>query len=94
MSKNWMMLTCILLLGFAGTSQSHPLDSPDIVYIDGVACNSACQSYMAWSRQTLAMSRHPAQRSANASVPRPAALHGERSKPGERITTSTAHTAR
>ena len=85
MSKNWMMLTCILLLGFAGTSQAHPLDSPDIVYIDGVACNSACQSYMAWSRQTLAMSRHPAQRSANASVPRPAALHGERSRPAAHI---------
>jgi len=85
MSKNWMMLTCILLLGFVGSSQAHPLDSPDIVYIDGVACNSACQSYMAWSRQTLAMSRYPAQRSANASVPRPAAMRGERSKPAAHI---------
>jgi hypothetical protein len=85
MSKNWMMLTCILLLGFAGTSQAHPLDSPDIVYIDGVACNSACQSYMAWSRQTLARSGQPAQRSANASIPRPAAMRGERSKPPAHI---------
>jgi hypothetical protein len=81
MSKNWMMLTCILLLGFSGTSQAHPLDSPDTVYIDGMPCNSACQSYMAWSRQTLARSGQSARRSANASMHRATAMHGERSKP-------------
>src|SRR5450631_198829 len=32
-----------------GTSQAHPLDGPDIVYIDGQPCNSLCQSYMTWS---------------------------------------------
>jgi curved DNA-binding protein CbpA len=32
-----------------GTSQVHPLDGPDIVYIDGQPCNSLCQSYMTWS---------------------------------------------
>jgi hypothetical protein len=40
MSKKWILLTSVLSLGSAGTSQAHPLDSPDIVYIDGVPCNS------------------------------------------------------
>jgi len=58
MSKNWVVLSGLLLLGSVGTSQSHPLDTPDIVYIDGQPCNSACQSYLAWSwRRT---SRHVA----------------------------------
>ena len=51
MSKNWIMLTGLLFLGSLGTSQAGPLDSPDIVYIDGQPCNSACQSYIAWSRR-------------------------------------------
>src|SRR5882762_6471736 len=51
MSKNWRMLAGLLFLGSVGTLQAHPLDLPDIVYIDGLPCNSACQSYMAWSRQ-------------------------------------------
>src|SRR5262245_28084854 len=51
MSKNWMMLTGLLFLGSIGASQAHPLDTPDTVYIDGLPCNSACQSYMAWSRR-------------------------------------------
>jgi hypothetical protein len=61
MSKNWMMLTCMSFLGCAGISQAHPLDSPDTLYIDGLPCNTACQSYMAWSRrQTSLMAAHPA----------------------------------
>ena len=48
-----IFLTCTLSLGFYGSSGAHPLDSPDIVYIDGLPCNSACQSYMEWSRRTL-----------------------------------------
>jgi hypothetical protein len=51
MSKNWMMLTGLLFLGSVDASQAHPLDTPDIVYIDGLPCNSACQSYMAWTRR-------------------------------------------
>jgi hypothetical protein len=51
MLKLWMMLTCILFLGSIGTSQAAPLDSSDIVYIDGLPCNRACQSYMAWFRR-------------------------------------------
>jgi hypothetical protein len=59
MSKKWIFLTCVLPLGPIGTSQAHPLDSRDIVYIDGMPCNSACQSYMDWSRQLLSASGHP-----------------------------------
>ena len=86
MSKSWMMLTCILSLGSVGTSQAHPLDSPDIVYIDGMPCNSACQSYMAWSRQTSSVSGHPAptqlpQRSANEVAHRATRVGGKRLKP-------------
>jgi TRAP-type uncharacterized transport system substrate-binding protein len=86
MSKSWMMLTCVLSLGSVGTSQAHPLDSPDIVYIDGLPCNSACQSYMAWSRQTLSTSGHPAptqlsQRSANEVAHRATRVGGKRLKP-------------
>jgi TRAP-type uncharacterized transport system substrate-binding protein len=55
-----------LSLGSAGALQAHPLDSPDIVYIDGMPCNSACQSYMAWSRQTTPVSGQPQPRSASA----------------------------
>ena len=56
MSKQLMLLTCILFISSIGASQAAPLDSPGTVYIDGLPCNSACQSYMAWSRQ-LSMSR-------------------------------------
>jgi hypothetical protein len=86
MSKKWILLTSVLSLGSVGTSQAHPLDSPDIIYMDGLPCNSACQSYMAWSRQTLSMSGQPGprqlpQRSANAVVRRATGVGGERSKP-------------
>jgi hypothetical protein len=40
----------VLLLVSVGASKAAPMDSPDIVYIDGQPCNSFCQSYMAWSR--------------------------------------------
>ena len=47
-----------------GTSQAHPLDGPDIVYIDGQPCNSLCQSYMTWSSKVSSRSRRyaPAER--------------------------------
>jgi hypothetical protein len=51
-NKLIIFLTCTLSFSFYGSLRAHPLDSPDIVYIDGLPCNSACQSYMAWSRQT------------------------------------------
>ena len=73
MSKSWIMLTCMLSLGSVGTSQAHPLDSPDIVYIDGMPCNSACQSYMAWSHRTAS--------SANEVAHRATRVGGKRLKP-------------
>ena len=53
MRKRWVLLTSMLLLGSVGASEAQPQDSPDIVYIDGLPCNSLCQSYMAWSRKAL-----------------------------------------
>ena len=54
-------LSFIVLIGAAGTLHANPLDPPDVVYIDGVPCNSLCQAYMAWSRKTLAAgsNQHP-----------------------------------
>ena len=68
MLKKWILLTSILSLCSSGTLQANPLDLPDIVYIDGQPCNSACQSYMAWSAQALS-ARHRAQRGTNVVVP-------------------------
>jgi len=45
MSKNWMVISFAVFFS-CGISQAHPLDSPDIVYIDGLPCNAACRSYM------------------------------------------------
>jgi hypothetical protein len=50
MSRKWTLLTLILFLGSSGALRANPLDSPGIVYIDGLPCNRACQAYMAWSR--------------------------------------------
>jgi len=49
MSKKWTFLTLIASLAAPGALHAGSLDSPDIVYIDGQPCNSACQSYMSWS---------------------------------------------
>jgi ABC-type phosphate/phosphonate transport system substrate-binding protein len=89
MLKKWILLTSVLSLVSVGTSQAHPLDPPDIVYIDGMPCNSACQSYMAWSRRMLSMSGHPAptqlpQRSANEVVHHATGVGGSRLKPASR----------
>jgi hypothetical protein len=48
----WAIAACVIL-GFAGASSANPLDSPGTVYMDGLPCNLACQSYMAWSRRSL-----------------------------------------
>jgi hypothetical protein len=52
MTKGGVLLSCVLLLGSAENLEANPLDSPDIVYFDGLPCNSLCQSYMALSRQS------------------------------------------
>ena len=57
MSRKWPLLTLIFSLCSSGALQANPLDSPGIVYIDGLPCNKACQSYMAWSRSSPAQHR-------------------------------------
>jgi hypothetical protein len=58
MSRHWTLLPLILFLGSTGTLQAQPLDSPDVVYIDGQPCSRACQSYMAWSYRAQSGRRH------------------------------------
>ena len=83
MLKKWVFVTSLFFLASAGALQAHPMDSPDIVYIDGLPCNSACQSYMAWSRQTSTVSRerapgHLAKRPTDAATRRMPGDGGER----------------
>jgi hypothetical protein len=65
MLKLRTMATCILFLGAIESAQATPFGSNDIVYIDGLPCNRACQSYMAWfgraskPRQTAPVSIQP-----------------------------------
>ncbi len=57
MSRKWTLLILILSFGSSGALHANPLDSPGTVYIDGLPCNRACQSYMAWSRSASAQHR-------------------------------------
>jgi hypothetical protein len=50
MLKTSAFLSCFLFIAATGTSKAEPPNSPDAVYVDGLPCNQACQSYMAWSR--------------------------------------------
>jgi len=61
MSIKWTLPTLILSLCASGALQANPLDSPGIVYIDGLPCNRACQSYMAASDRALS-ARHREER--------------------------------
>src|SRR4029079_18230175 len=58
MSRHWTLLPLILFLGSTGTLQAQPLDSPDVVYIDGQPCSRACQAYMNWSYRAQSARRH------------------------------------
>jgi hypothetical protein len=51
MSKFPLIAACMLLLGSLTSASAAPLDSPDSVTINGQPCNTACQSYMEWSRR-------------------------------------------
>jgi hypothetical protein len=68
MSRKWTLPTLMLLLFSSGALQANPLDSPGIVYIDGLPCNSACQSYMAASARALS-TRHREERGTSVVVP-------------------------
>ena len=65
--KRWA-IAVFVSLGAVGGSFAHPMDSPGTIYIDGVACNLPCQSYMAWSRKTLKAARVGTKGTANTSV--------------------------
>lgn len=58
MSRHWTLLPLILLIGSTGALQAQPLDSPDVVYIDGQPCSRACQAYMNWTNRALSARRH------------------------------------
>ena len=90
MSKKRILLALILSLGSTGAIQANPLDSPGIVYIDGEPCNSACQSYMAWSAQALS-GRYREQHEIN--VAAPAEAEPERAAPA-RVARQSARVSR
>jgi hypothetical protein len=78
LGKHLVLISAISLGAFTG-AQAHPLDSPETVYIDGVPCNGACQSYMAWSRKTL---------ESNSGMPRAAARSTDRRVNRTRMTSA------
>jgi hypothetical protein len=82
MTKRWVLLSCVLFLGSTGNLAATPLDSLDIVYVNGLPCNSLCQSYMAWSRQSSSTAAQAisAQPLPKAVVRREMAIRGERSR--------------
>jgi len=84
MRKRSVMLTCMLLLGSVGTSEAGPPDAPDIVYIDGLPCNSLCQSYMAWSRKASSMSAQAALAPRSPKAHGAAGMRREASRPATR----------
>jgi hypothetical protein len=84
----WILIVGVSL-GLSGTSLASPQDSPGTVYIDGVPCNVACQSYMAWSRQTLKANQPTAARPANASTAAPKSA--DRKRISKRVEPATAN---
>jgi hypothetical protein len=87
MLRKSVMLTCVLVLGFAAASEAGPLDSTGMVYIDGLPCNSLCLSYMHWSHE---LSSTPAQRPPQAVARHEAGIRKERSKPAAQARVATA----
>jgi hypothetical protein len=61
--KAWPLsiMACHIFICSISLANAASVDSPDIVYIDGLPCNSACQSYMDWSRP--ASGQQPSDRS-------------------------------
>ena len=82
-----LVLIGALSLGSLVGAQAHPLDSPETIYVDGVPCNSACQSYMAWSRKTREGNKAPVGNSVLADAP----THSANRRPGHTgMTSATA----
>ena len=93
MSRNWTLLPLILFLGSTGTLQAQPLDSPDVVYIDGQPCNRACQAYMDWSYRALS-ARRPEERETIVAVPAEAEFERVEPVARPRVAKHTAPVAR
>ena len=83
-----VVLISLLFAGSVQITNAAPLDSPEIVYIDGTPCNRMCQSYMAWSRQVLSGSQ--AQIPPKAVEHRAAGISAARPKSAARDTSSFA----
>ena len=86
MSRHWTLLPLILFLGSSGPLQAQPLDSPDVVYIDGQPCSRACQAYMNWSYRALSARRQEEREiGVAAPVARPASQAGKAASDGKKI---------
>jgi hypothetical protein len=93
MSRKWTLPTLMLLLGSSGALQANPLDSPGVVYIDGLPCNSACQSYMAASARALS-ARHREQRGTIVVAPAEAEIEIVEQAPRPRVARHPAPVSR
>ena len=90
MSRKWTLPTLMLFLCSGGALQANPLDSPGVVYIDGLPCNRACQSYMAASDRALS-ARH---RETIVVVPAEAEIEGVEHAPRPRVARHPAPVSR
>ena len=93
MSRKWTLPTLVLLLCSSGPLQANPLDSPGIVYIDGLPCNRACQSYMAASDRALS-ARHREERGTSVVVPAEAEIEIVAEAPRPRVARHPAPVSR
>ena len=93
MSRKWTLPTLMLFLCSGGALQANPLDSPGVVYIDGLPCNRACQSYMAASDRALS-SRHREERGTIVVVPAEAEIEGVEHAPRPRVARHPAPVSR
>jgi hypothetical protein len=91
MSMSRAVLFGVFFIGSVALSNAAPLDTPDTVYIDGTPCNSACQAYMAWSRQVLS-GRQP-QTPSDIAQQRAARTIAARQRPAARAAKQAAATA-
>jgi len=93
MSRKWTLPTLMLFLCSGGALQANPLDSPGVVYIDGLPCNRACQSYMAASDRALS-ARHREKRGTIVVVPAEVEIEGVEHAPRPRVARHPAPVSR
>ena len=93
MSRKWTLPILILSLCSSGALQANPLDSPGVVYIDGLPCSRACQSYMSWSDRALS-ARHREERETNVVVPAEAEIERVEQAPRPRVARHPAPVSR